>query len=301
VTNAAIPHICVCVCTFKRAKLLSFLLDKLGEQKTNGLFTYSAVVSDNDPAQSARATLAEFSASNSLAVVYCFEKQQNIALARNKALENAVGDFIAFIDDDEFPASDWLLNLYSACAAYDVAGALGPVLPYFDHEPPAWAIKGKFFDRPRFRSGYELSYDQTRTGNVLFRRDILKKVEVPFRPQFNVAGEDIDFFRRMMQRGFKFIWCDEGIAYELVPVSRCTRSYLLRRAWLRGSNFSKQSANHLKNGAKSLVAVPCYALSLPVLIFFGQHVFLRYLIKLCDHFSRLLAYAGLPVVTQRQT
>ena len=36
-------------------------------------------------------------------VKYCVEPRQNIALARNKALQNAEGDLIAFIDDDEFP------------------------------------------------------------------------------------------------------------------------------------------------------------------------------------------------------
>ena len=39
-----------------------------------------------------------------------WNRKQNIALARNKAIENAKGDFIAFIDDDEFPLDQWLLN-----------------------------------------------------------------------------------------------------------------------------------------------------------------------------------------------
>jgi succinoglycan biosynthesis protein ExoM len=301
VTGTATPHISVCICTFKRAELLTLLLEKLSEQKTGGGFTFSAVVADNDPAQSARATVAAFSSATSMPVTYCFEERQNIALTRNKSLENANGDFIAFIDDDEYPAADWLLNMYNTRKEYDVAGVLGPVVPYFEHKPPSWATKGKFFDRVRFKTGFQLSSDQSRTGNVLFKRDILSAVDVPFRSQFDTAGEDIDFFRRMMEKGFKFIWCDEGIAYELVPASRCTRKYLLRRALLRGSNFSKHPADRFKNGAKSLIAVPCYAISLPVLILFGQPVFLRYLIKLFDHFSRLLAYVGLPVVTQRQT
>jgi hypothetical protein len=50
-----------------------------------------------------------------------------------------------------------------------------------------------------------------------------------------------------------------------------------------------------------LIAVPCYTLALPFLALFGQHLFLRYLIKLLDHGSRLLAYVGLPLVTQRKT
>jgi hypothetical protein len=111
----------------------------------------------------------------------------------------------------------------------------------------------------------------------------------------------MDFFRRMMEKGFAFIWCNDAVALELVPAARCTRSYLLKRALLRGSNFSKHPTHRIKNGAKSLIAVPCYALSLPILALFGQHVFLRYLIKLLDHSSRLLAYVGLRLVTQRQT
>ena len=91
------------------------------------------------------------------------------------------------------------------------------------------------------------------------------------------------------------------MAHELVPASRCNREYLLRRALLRGSNFHKHPTDRLKNAAKSLVAVPCYALALPVLALFGQHVFLKYLIKLLDHGSRLIAYLGISAVTQRHT
>jgi hypothetical protein len=86
-----------------------------------------------------------------------------------------------------------------------------------------------------------------------------------------------------------------------VPSSRCTRTYLLRRALLRGSNFPKHPENRIRNAVKSLIAVPLYALALPVLVLFGQHVFLKYLIKLLDHSSRLLAYLGVSVMTERQT
>jgi hypothetical protein len=38
-----------------------------------------------------------------------------------------------------------------------------------------------------------------------------------------------------------------------------------------------------------------------VLALFGQHVFLKYLIKLLDHGSRLMAYLGYSTVTRRHT
>jgi glycosyltransferase involved in cell wall biosynthesis len=277
------------------------LLERLENQRTDGLFTYSVVVADNDSEQSGRQMVTAFSSASQLHVTYCCEPEQNIALARNKALAHAEGDFIAFIDDDEFPVADWLWNLFNANASYEVAGVLGPVKPHFESEPPPWVLKGKFFERPTYSSGHELRWIECRTGNVLFRKNILSTVITPFRSQFDTAGEDLDFFRRMIEKGHKFVWCEQAAVYEVVPASRCKRSYLLRRALLRGSNFSKHPTHRLRNAAKSLVAVPCYAVALPVVAVFGQHLLLRYLIKLCDHTSRLLAYLGLRLVTERQT
>ncbi|HXM98383.1 MAG TPA: glycosyltransferase family 2 protein [Candidatus Dormibacteraeota bacterium] len=293
-------HISVCICTFKRPELLTQLLERLACQHTEGAFTYSVVVADNDTAQSAQSVVASFCAPSRVKVTYCNEPEQNIALARNKALQHAEGDLIAFIDDDEFPVDDWLYNLIRALTEHSVDGVLGPVKPYYEAEPPRWVKDGKFFQRATYPTGYKMTWTETRTGNVLFRREILAGVEMPFKPEFGTGGEDVDFFRRMISSGFKFIWCNEGFVYEVVPASRCSRSYLLKRALLRGINTSRHPSHRLRNAAKSLVAVPCYAMALPILAIFGQHVFLKYLIKLCDHSSRLLAYLGLRVITERQ-
>ena len=297
---ALLPHISVCICTLKRNELLRRTLDHLQNQQTDGLFTYSVVVADNDAMESAKSLVAAFS-SDRLQVKYCVEPEQNIALARNRALQNADGDLVAFIDDDEFPAGDWLRNLFKTYMAFQASGVLGPVKPHFEVEPPRWIKEGKFFDRPMYVTGYNLNWGQSRTGNVLFRKEIINSLEIPFRSHFATAGEDMDFFRRAMEKGYRFVWCNEAVAYEVVPPSRCTRSYLLKRALLRGSNFPKHPSDRILNIAKSLIAVPAYTLALPVLLCFGQHIFLKYLIKLVDHVSRLLAFLGLTLVTQRQT
>jgi succinoglycan biosynthesis protein ExoM len=294
-------QITVCICTLRRPQLLSQTLTKLEGQKTDGLFTYSIVVADNDGLQSAQRAVAAFSSVTRLPVTYCVEPQQNIALARNKALQNAGGDLIAFIDDDEFPADDWLCELFKMYKASEADGVLGPVKPYFETEPPQWVRKGRFFERPTHPTGYRLGWEESRTGNVLFRKNILSGLDTPFRSMFGTAGEDMDFFRRAMNKGCSFVWCNEAVAYEVVPPSRCTRSYLLNRALLRGSNFPKHPEHRVLNVAKSLIAVPCYALVLPILSLFGQHVFLKYLIKVLDHASRLFAFLGLSLATQRQT
>jgi glycosyltransferase involved in cell wall biosynthesis len=293
-------HINVCVCTYKRPRFLKRLLEDLHSQDTGGLFTYSIVVADNDYLRSAEPVVSNFAAKSTIPVKYCVEPQQNIAMARNKAIGNGDGEFIAFIDDDEFPADDWLCNLFKAYVAYGVDGVLGPVLPHFECDPPRWMKKGKFFERPTYATGYQLAWFQARTGNVLFRRDILSRVDIPFKSEFGTGREDVDFFCRMAEKGCAFVWCNEAVVYEVVPSSRCTRSYLLKRAMLRGSSFPKQRRHRIRNGAKSLIAVPCYALALPILALFGQQVFLRHLISLLDHASRLLAFLGLKLVKQRE-
>jgi len=294
-------HLNVCICTFKRAELLKRLLDSLANQRTAGLFSFSVIVADNHGMQSAHPVVAAFSSVSPVPVAYCMEPQQNIALARNKALERVDGDFIVFIDDDEFPADDWLHNLLKTCLAYGADGVLGPVKPSFECEPPQWVRKGGFFERPTYPTGSKMRWQETRTGNVLFRRNILDGLDLPFRPEFATAGEDVDFFRRMVDKGCTFVWCKEAVVYEVVPSSRCTRSYLLKRALLRGSNFSKHPAHRIRNLLSSVIAVPSYTVALPILAIFGQHVFLKYLVKLCDHASRLLAFAGWSVVKERET
>src|SRR5436190_3642037 len=126
----ATPHICVCICTFKRLPFLRRLLAALAVQETGGLFSFSVVVADNDRHASARSVADEWGAGTALRVEYCLEPRQNIALTRNQAIAHAKGDFIAFIDDDEWPTSRWLLTLFTACRDYDVDGALGPVKPH---------------------------------------------------------------------------------------------------------------------------------------------------------------------------
>jgi succinoglycan biosynthesis protein ExoM len=295
-----IPNIAVCICTYKRPQLLAHSLEKLEDQETDGLFSYSIVVVDNDVSKSAQPSVSKFAATASVQVKYCVEPRQNIALARNMGLENAEGEYVAFIDDDEFPTKRWLANLFASCQKYEVDGVLGPVAPEFESRPPQWAVKGAFFERPNYETGYKMSWKETRTGNVLFRRNILEGNEVWFGAEFSTGGEDVDFFRRMTEQGRSFVWCKEAVVYEIVPSARCKRSYLLKRALLRGSNFPKHPKHRLVNILKSLIAVPFYTMILPVLALFGQHVFVKYLIKLCDHASRLLAFLGLNLVSQRE-
>ena len=284
-------HISVCICTFKRLPLLKRLLQALDEQETDGLFTFSIVVADNDGARSAGALVAEFAASATTVVRYCVQGQQNIALTRNKAIENAKGDYIAFIDDDEFPIKRWLVTLFRALGEYKVDGVLGPVNRGFDQPPPKWVIKGDFYQRATYKTGLVIDWRKGRTGNVLLKRDLFAGDVLPFRPEFR-QGEDQDFFHRMIEKGHRFVWCNEAVAYEVVPPIRWNRRFMLKRALLRGAMEPKTPDFGARSITKSLVAVPIYLIVLPFAAVAGHHKFMTVLISLCDHLGKLLAVFG---------
>ena len=288
-------HIGVCVCTYKRPELLKRLLNALTVQETGGLFTYSIVVIDNDKAGSAKSVVSDFAATSPIPVTYDVEPVQNICLARNRAIAHAGGESIVFIDDDEFPEKQWLLMLHQAGSREDVAGVLGPVKSHFDQKPPDWVIGCRFFERPGHPTGFVIDWTEGRTGNVLLKKRLFVPGEPPFDPKFHRGG-DTDFFMRMHQKGHVFIWCDEAVVFEVVPPSRWTREFMLKRALLRGSITLKNPGFRLSSVGKSLVAAACYTVALPFAFLLGQHRFMDLLVRLCDHLGKILAFVGIDPV-----
>jgi succinoglycan biosynthesis protein ExoM len=294
-------HISVCVCTYKRPDLLATLLRKLEQQESEDLFEYSVVVVDNDCLESARQIVESFALHSQMRSEYHVEPRQNISLARNRAIENATGDLLAFIDDDEFPGRYWLLSLHRALNEFGADVILGPVKPYFEFEPPQWITRGGFCEREAFPTGTRIySSKHTRTGNVLLRRSALVDERSAFDPIFGrTGGEDIDFFRKLLQRGSVIAWCNEAHVHETVTPERLKRSYFLRRALLRGVANSERVSLVSFDWFKSLVALILYTVILPILLLWRHDMFMKYLVKDCDHIGKVLACLGLKVVKER--
>jgi len=296
-------HLCICICTYKRPKLLENLLQQLDEQETGGLFDYSIVIVDNDRYESARGIVETYARQSKITISYYTEPRQNIALARNKGIEVSRGDFIGFIDDDEFVDSQWLLNLYKTINLYKADGVLGPVLPYFEKEPPKWVLKGRFFDRPIHITGHVLKWQNTRTGNALLKRTIFEEDRIWFRQEFGSGGEDRDFFRRKIERGLFFIWCNEAPVFEIVPEDRWQNKVLIKRALLRGKMAFNYSRSRPKNMLVSITAIFIYSISLPLLFvlspIIGYDVFMTYLIKNCDHLGNISSLFNINLIKEK--
>jgi succinoglycan biosynthesis protein ExoM len=299
-TDASLRNdeITVCVCTFRRPDLLEKLLTALASQRTDGLFAFSCAVVDNDAAESARTVVERLQPAFPVPIHYAVEPARNFALARNKTLTLVTGNFFAFIDDDELPREDWLMQLWRSMHNYQADAVLGPVRPYFERQPPSWVVRSRICERPSHPTGSTLHWRQTRTGNVMLRTSVVAKDGIRFDPAFATGGEDIDFFRRAAAAGKTFVWCEEAPAFELVPENRLSRRYHLKRALLQGrvswsySTERRSPLETLRVAAKAFAAASVYTVALPFLFLAGQHLGMKYLIKDCHHIGRLLTILG---------
>jgi succinoglycan biosynthesis protein ExoM len=275
----------VCVCTFRRPELLAELLAALARQE--GLdddVGVEVVVVDNDVDGSAAPVIASMRARSNRFLLRDFvEPVQNIALARNRAVAEARGEWIAFIDDDEVPARRWLAQLRAAARRFAADGVFGPVLPLLPDGAPRWIAAGRFFDRPRHPTGAAVPTDELRTGNVLLRRAVLDGVPGPFEPAYGRSGgEDTVLFEHLVGTGARFVWCDEAAVHERVPPARARLGFVLRRSFGGGHGHArhvlglrgvKAVPTLLVRGAGALASAPLVALaSLP----FGVHHAVRW-------------------------
>lgn len=292
------PHVTIGICTHRRPMLLGRLLDGVAQLETDGSFTLSCVVVDNDAAGSAQAQVEAFRAATGIAVRYAIEPTRNFALVRNRVVELAEGTFIAFVDDDEVPIPQWLQRLLQTQAASGADGVLGPVRPYFDTPPPSWILKGRLCERPVHPTGMVMPWSKCRTGNVLLRLEIFRSGGIKFDPAFGSGGEDVDFFKRAGKAGYVFVWCEEAPAYELVPPERCRKSYFLKRGLHQGRVSLKYEADRLtpvtrlRIGARCVAAVSLYTTALPFLALAGLAPVMKYLVKDSHHVGRMMGLLG---------
>ena len=288
-----IVRIDVCIATFKRPQLLRALLESLERQQLEPEVIMRVIIIDNDADGSARETVAGFRSRDTLPIIYDQEPVQNISLTRNRCLSHVTGDYIAFIDDDERADANWLSELINAMTKYSADAVFGPVLPVLPADAPDWAVKGRFYERPRYKSGTPLELGGT--GNVLLVKDAVSAMDKLFDPLFGTSGEDCDFFVRMRRMGKKYIWCDTALVYETVPHDRITLSYWINRCYYGGVTYATTCLRQ-QTGVGKLVwccyrlillaaALVATTLSWPL----SRHWGIRMLQKVCSNWGQLSA------------
>jgi glycosyltransferase involved in cell wall biosynthesis len=128
----------VAICTFNGAKRLPNVLDRLQEQVSTD-FLWEIILIDNASTDDTATIIRSYQDGWRLSAPlrYCVEPKQGLTYARRCAFEAAKSGIIGFLDDDNWPDSQWVSNAYSFSCKYPKAGAYGSyIYPIFESEPP---------------------------------------------------------------------------------------------------------------------------------------------------------------------
>ncbi|ODP36476.1 glycosyltransferase family 2 protein [Sphingomonas turrisvirgatae] len=210
-----LPSATVAICTRDRTEDLENCLNGLRRMDHQA----PILVIDNAPSTDATRQLVE----RYPQVRYVREPKPGLNNARNTALREAVGEVVAFIDDDATPDRAWLPTLLRNFADPTILAVTGLTMALeLDSDAQiAFQRTGGFvrgFKRAVLDAGNCDPFHAWRAGagvNMAMRRSVIDQVGW-FDPALDagtrsLAGGDTDYFRRLLLNGYRIVYDPQAL------------------------------------------------------------------------------------------
>lgn len=210
-----IPKISVAVSTNNRASMLADCVDSLLNQ-TVDKNRFEIIIVDNNSTDNTEEVSKEF-VKNHSNIKYLQEKTVGYSAPRNCGWKNATGNIVAYIDDDEIAAPDWLENIEKAFQLEEKPDIVGGIyLIKCDTTPPDWFIESMGGTNKNRQKGIlnQRKDCYLAGGNIAFKKEVLEKLN-GFSNDFNMKngflmmGEDTDICQRAKNAGFQLFYDPE--------------------------------------------------------------------------------------------
>lgn len=233
--------ISVLVCTYRRPRVVETLASLLA-QAVPAQVAFDIVVADNDADPSARAAVESVAAQSRIGITYVHAPKGNISIARNACLEHAHGELIAFIDDDETAAPDWLANLLQRLDETGADAVFGPACAEYPADAAPWMREQDHHSNiPVLRDG---EIQTGHTCNALLRWQGTPWAAERFDVSRGVSGgEDTEFFFRLRRLGARYDFTLDAKVHEPVEPARLTYAWIRRRKFRMGQSYASTATD----------------------------------------------------------
>jgi glycosyltransferase involved in cell wall biosynthesis len=291
----------VAIPTFRRPQSLLRLLKAIERLQTGAAITVIVADNDMEKHEGFDACQKLIESGYGWPLDHFIVAERGIANVRNALVARALAkhfDFIAMLDDDEWPQPNWIEAFLRTQEATCADALHGAVLREFEAAPGHWASRCDGVAHMHAKTGVVESIPGT--GNVLFARACFEVIQAPwFDPAFALCGgEDSDFLERLRRLGRRFAWCDEAIVHAWVPTSRGNLKWALSRAYSTGNSdmrvFLKYSRSDLERFVEGIKISGALLLTplLFVILGFGTNRAVDALRKLFRAAGKLAAICG---------
>jgi GT2 family glycosyltransferase len=242
--TTASPFITVALCTHNHADRLARTLADLPRIQPPSR-AWEFIVVDNRCTDGTAALLADTSwRPAGVEVRIVREDKLGLSNARNRALTEARGEYLLFMDDDETPDPNWL-RAYEAAMITHQPDALGGRIDVFfeDGARPAWLQDELLGFLGKLDHGPARWLTEANTpifgGNFGFRRSVFDKIgnfdsRLGRMGAANIGGEDVEMHRRLIAQGCRVRWVPEAVINHRIQTPKLRRGYFLDLHYRQG-------------------------------------------------------------------
>ncbi len=270
----------IIIATYNRASLLRETLESFFSIDTRGI-EYELIVVDNNSNDNTASIATEFvSRSKRMEVVK--EAVQGLSSARNRGIEAAHGNIIAFIDDDVEFGREWLKEIIKPFRDPSVWCVTGKVRPYGEINTPTWLPSNLNFllsVNDYGNSRKILSGKEKPIGcNMAFRKEVFESVGT-FDPNLGrignklTGGEEVLIYIKMRGLGRKAIYSPEAIVLHKIE-NKLSKEYVLDYAYWLGvsESYIEKNNQKLRFALKYIRSALYLSIGYPTSLVIGQFV-----------------------------
>ncbi|MEM6256032.1 MAG: hormogonium polysaccharide biosynthesis glycosyltransferase HpsE [Cyanobacteria bacterium P01_D01_bin.156] len=244
----------VAIRLYNGASVLPEILNALQSQVFFTDVDWEVIIVDNNSVDNTAEIVRQYQQTwNECPLRYVLETEQGASFARRRAILEAQGTWIGFLDDDNIPDRYWVQSAYAFGCVHPYAAAFGSQIhPLYETPPPADFERIAPFipivqrdEAVCFTTGWRAASNLVPPGAglIILRQAWLDHVPYPLKLQGPVGkslagkGEDVEALLYLKKAGWE-IWFNpnQHIDHQ-IPSWRFERSYLLR--FFHGIGLSK--------------------------------------------------------------
>lgn len=299
------------ICTYNRAFIIHKCLQSILLQKDVKV-DFEILIIDNNSTDNTAQVVRPFVEQNTN-FRYIVEKKQGLSYARNRAITEAKGKWIVYVDDDGILAPNYINRLEFILSNYDYDGFGGKAEPCFFYGRPKWLSKS--FGLHSLPTTTDPGYINGKDGwligcNMVFRkRDLI--TNGGFNPELGmtknqvVYGDDDNVQQKLIDAGLKLGFDSQLIVQHIIPPQKLKLSWHFKSAHAHGINWRKQRDQKYPlfrdYGTLCLSLIGLFIKRLPLSIFrfffkkdyYWQNILLDTTQPIFNHAGRIRASLGM--------